>query len=376
MNPPNPPLAPIHPSVANRLDPAFVKVYNSHFAHIPPSVDHHEARFRFSEQHSTTAAPASGVGGIGETPAPGWSKYLGQTDGQVDVRVYVPPGEESGSRKVWPVHFNFHGGGLKPLPCVRLMLIRWFPGWVAGDLETDARICHHICANVPCCVIDINYRLVPEFPFPIGIMDALSAVSFIVKNPETFMVDTTRMTLGGTDTGGTIALVLNHMLRDAGKGDWVKGVVVGTPAITDIKKFATAEESPYQSMREFEYAPFCNWANLKWLEALKSQSVANLPRDRNRDSQLDMAWCNDLVSAPNHAGLAPLTWIGVAECDPLRDEAELYAEKLRESGNKVITKRYKGVPHTFMHMDKVLPQGQEYVQDMISHIRECLCPPS
>ena len=37
---------------------------------------------------------------------PGWKKY----EGEIGVRVYVPPGED-GERKVWPVHFNFHGGG-------------------------------------------------------------------------------------------------------------------------------------------------------------------------------------------------------------------------------------------------------------------------
>jgi acetyl esterase/lipase len=47
----------------------------------------------------------------------------------------------------------------------------------------------------------------------------------------------------------------------------------------------------------------------------------------------------------------PCTVIYTAECDPLRDEGEAYARRLVEAGNEVILKRFKGVPHPFMHMD-------------------------
>jgi acetyl esterase/lipase len=83
----------------------------------------------------------------------------------------------------------------------------------------------------------------------------------------------------------------------------------------------------------------------------------------------------DALAAPNFKNLAPLTWIGTAEVDPLRDEGEAYAEKLRENGNNVIVRRFPGVPHPFMHMDKALQQGRDYVNDVIAHISRCLYPP-
>ncbi len=99
---------PLHPSVVEQLDPAFVKLYNTYIANGPPmSTELNVVRQNFSALYSYASAPATGVGGIGETQVPGWDKY----PGDVNVRVYVPPGEEPGQRKVWPVHFNFHGGG-------------------------------------------------------------------------------------------------------------------------------------------------------------------------------------------------------------------------------------------------------------------------
>lgn len=99
---------PLHPSIIDKLDPAFVKLYHDYIANSPPpSTDINVVRSNFSSLYSYATAPATGVGGIGETTVPGWEKY----PGDINVRVYVPPGEEPGTRKVWPVHFNFHGGG-------------------------------------------------------------------------------------------------------------------------------------------------------------------------------------------------------------------------------------------------------------------------
>jgi acetyl esterase/lipase len=205
-------------------------------------------------------------------------------------------------------------------------------------------------------------------------MDALSAVKFVVASTKIFSIDPSRMTLGGQSTGGTIALILNHLLRDAGMGEMLKGVVVGTPSITDLKKVATAQQSPYPSMRDAEFAPLLNWPKLKWFETLKWMSVAAGPGAGKKDAQKDLSWFTDLLSAPNFKDLAPLTWIGTAEIDPLRDEGEAYAKKLEENGNNVVVRRFPGVPHPFMHMDRALVQGRDYVNDVIFHVRQCLTP--
>lgn len=100
---------PIHPSIVDKLDPSFVKLYNEYIAdRPPPSNDINILRAQYSSLYSYATAPATGVGGIGETTVPGWDKY----PGEINVRVYVPPGEELGQRSVWPVYFNFHGGGM------------------------------------------------------------------------------------------------------------------------------------------------------------------------------------------------------------------------------------------------------------------------
>lgn len=234
-------------------------------------------------------------------------------------------------------------------------------------------------------------------------MDSLAAIAHILVNHKTFSIDPHNITFGGESSGATISLVLSHLFRDAGESyaKRLKGVVVGTPSISDIRNYNTPAESPWQSMRESEFAPLLDWQKLKWFDTFKWMSLApqqpyqqghhpqlgsvkgsgapspssRIRRPSYREMSRDVSWYSNLLDAPNFKNLAPHTWIGTAEIDPLRDEAEAYAEKLREHGNNVVNKRYPGVPHPFMHMDGILPQGREYVSDVILNIRQCLHPP-
>lgn len=208
-------------------------------------------------------------------------------------------------------------------------------------------------------------------------MDALAAVVHILANHSCFSIDPSNITFGGSSTGGTIALVLNHVFRDYNLDDKLKGVIVGTPTISDIKKYSTPEMSPWPSMQESEIYPLLNWSKLKWFDTFLwiSLGAKHHPFTTPREQHRDVMWYSNLLSAPNFRKLAPITYIATAEFDPLRDEAEAYARTLEEEGNKVVLRRFEGVPHTFEKMDGMLWQGREYIHDVIKHVRQCLYPP-
>lgn len=190
----------------------------------------------------------------------------------------------------------------------------------------------------------------PEHVFPTGILDSFAALRF-VSSPEgskKFNIDPSRVSIGGVSAGGCIALILAHLARDANIP--LKLIAVGTPTIDDLSKYSSAQESPYKSMQELEFAPTLNWARLKWFDVLKWSSLSNEPEERARQVK-DVSWFADLMSAPSFRDLGK-TVIYTAGCDPLRDEGEAYAKKLVEHGNEVTLKRFEGVPHPFMHMDE------------------------
>jgi acetyl esterase/lipase len=79
----------------------------------------------------------------------------------------------------------------------------------------------------------------------------------------------------------------------------------------------------------------------------------------------------NLFKADDFTNLAK-TLIYTAGADPLRDEGEAYGMKLVEHGNEVTMKRFPGVPHPFMHMDKDLWQAKEFILQTASAIRDAL----
>ena len=142
-------------------------------------------------------------------------------------------------------------------------------------------------------------------------------------------------------------MILAHLARDADIP--LRLTAVGTPIVDDLSRYETAQQNPYKSMQEMEFAPTLNWARLKWFDVLKWSSLSKEPEVRKKQME-DVKWFADLMTAPNFKHLGK-TVIYTAGCDPLRDEGEAYGRKLVEAGNEVTFKRFEGVPHPFMHMD-------------------------
>ncbi|KAK4223355.1 putative Esterase/lipase [Podospora fimiseda] len=264
-----------------------------------------------------------------------------QDGASIDVRAYHPDPAKFGPGP-YPVHLNFHGGG-----------------FVLGDLHSEASLCLSM-REAGVVVVDVNYRHCPETIWGKCIQDAWAALNWVRDSHTTININPTSVSIGGISAGAHISIVLQHMARDA--GITLKLCMASVPPSTDALSYQYYTQSPFPSFHEFHRGPVLPWKRMKYF------GKHCFPQDKLAEiKKLWPDWWLAPIRASNWKGLCD-TYIRTAECDPLRDEGEAYANKLIAGGTKVTVKRYIGCPHTFMYL-AVLKQKHEYDRDAIEALR-------
>jgi acetyl esterase len=247
----------------------------------------------------------------------------------IPVRVYWPI---SGSSL--PALVYFHGGG-----------------WVFGNIDGADRSCRALANASGCIVISVDYRLAPEHKFPAAVEDADAAVRYFAEHAGEFGIDPNRIAVGGDSAGGNLATVACLIARD--RGSPKIGFQLLVYPVTDH-----ADERP--SMHDFAQGYFLTRAMMDyfWRHYLPKPEDGRHPHASP-------------INAASLAGLPPAMVI-TAECDPIRDQGEAYAERLRESGVPVSAKRYEGAIHVFFNLAGVLDSGRQALADAGAALRSAL----
>ena len=277
-----------------------------------------------AEARAADVADILAGGGDPEPVAELTDRELPGPDGNLAIRIYRP------GAGVRPVLVYFFGGG-----------------WTLGQIDTCDGICRRLANLVGCVVIAAGYRLAPEHKFPAAVQDCLSAVRWVAEQAEQLSVDPERIAVGGDSAGGNLAAVVALLARQD-----------GPPLCAQLLVYPnTLYGSDTPSMRENDDPAMFNRRSVQWYW----QHYLSAPDD-GRDPRASP------LLAQDHCGLPP-TLVITAEYDPLRDEAELYAEQLRSAGVKVESSRYDGMMHGFFTMSGVLDGGRRAVAEAAGFLR-------
>lgn len=129
-------------------------------------------------------------------------------------------------------------------------------------------------------MVDVEYRVVPDFPFPTYMNYLLLVLKYVYENSESLKIDKGSISIRGVSVGGTLAFIVSHLARDHNIPLVLR--VAGIPQVVDVKGYKTAQDSPYDSVREFEFAPTLNWARIRYFDKLKWDSLPERETEKKK----------------------------------------------------------------------------------------------
>ena len=224
----------------------------------------------------------------------------------VGVRVYRP----ASASTLAPAIVYSHGGG-----------------FMKGDLDSSDNFAWGLAEEVGAVVVSVDYRLAPEHPFPAAFDDVYAVVDYVAKNPGEFGVDVDRLAVCGDSAGGNLSAAVCLAARDR-QGPKITAQSLIYPGTGLEQSGGSYEEN----------------ANAPGLTKAATQKYRELYMTRSEDRQNPYA---RPVIAASHEDLPP-AYIHTAQHDPLRDDGEVYADKLRAAGVQVTYRCAQLMIHGFL----------------------------
>jgi acetyl esterase len=248
----------------------------------------------------------------------------------VRADVIVPSGQPP-----FPALIYLHGGG-----------------WSIGSAATHHKLARQLCAGAGVVVVNVDYRLAPEHPFPVPLDDCVTAARWTRANIGRFGGDGERLAIGGDSAGGNLSAAVINDLRSerAFRAALLIYGAFDLPASwRDYDRWAP-EEDPVLPKR-----------------AMKMMLDAYLGGGASGDDPRVSPLRADLRHFPP-ACLLCGTW------DPLLGESIALHDKLRAAGRESVLHRYDEMPHAFLQLP--VREGDEAIATACRFLADTLCSPA
>jgi acetyl esterase len=246
--------------------------------------------------------------------------------GFVPVRVFVPDG------KPRAVIVYYHGGG-----------------WVIGSVEDYDASTRLLAQRTGSVVVSVDYRLAPEYRFPVAVDDSWAALLWANDRIEELAGERVPLIIAGDSAGGNLSAIMAQRAKAAassGADSPAIALQVLVYPVTDCDLDTTSYLDPANQLLLSRESMVWFW------DHYAPDPGARLHPDASPLRQADLA------------NLPPAVVL-TAEHDPLRDEGELYATRLMQAGVPVRHQRFAGQMHGFFTMNHVLP-GADAAMDYVA----------
>ncbi|CAF1417346.1 unnamed protein product [Rotaria sordida] len=246
-------------------------------------------------------------------------KHVMTNSADIPINVHTPANANKDKLVVY-----FHGGA-----------------WIYGSRRTHQTIVNLLADATKSIWISVEYRLGPEYKYPIWYNDACDVTQYIMENKESFGVDrTAKVGVVGDSAGAMISTSVCQTVKDIDFQILVYGWYDFTCATPSFKEFT--------NQQYFVTPELVDWC---------IKNAFNDGFDIN-DSRISVFRNTSLEKLPP-------TLLIVAELDPVRDDSYTYKELLDKAGVKNKLVLIKGVLHRFFPLPGVYPKACAQAIDAI-----------
>jgi len=250
--------------------------------------------------------------------------------GSVRIRVYDPA--PHGPK---PALIYLHGGG-----------------WTLFSLDTHDRVMREYAAGAGVVVVGVDYSLSPEARYPVALTQVVGVIRWLRANGAAVGIDSDRIAVGGDSAGGNLTTAAALLLRDAGEGGAIRGMLLIYPALD----------------------PDCSEESLRCYGGagamLTGEEVAWFWDNYGGGADLRA----DPLASPLRARLEglPPACLTLAQCDVLAEQGLRMAQRLRAAAVPVEATVYPGATHSFIEAVAIAPLAERAIADGARWLRATL----
>lgn len=229
--------------------------------------------------------------------------------------------------------------------------------WIVGDFENHQRLLRDLVVGSGQIGVFVEYTPLPDAKFPTQLDECYAALTWVAEHAQELGADGTRIAVAGNSVGGNMTAALALMSKDRG-GPKISYQVLLIPA--------TDASVDTRSYHEYGTGRFLSRAFMKYGWDLYA------PDTKTRDNP----YVSPLRASTNGLKGPPPALVITAENDPLRDEGEAYARKLKDAGVTVDAVRYNGTIHDFVALNALrrVPSTKAAIAQVIDGLRQHLEP--
>jgi acetyl esterase len=238
---------------------------------------------------------------------------------------------------------------IKPLGAAdgALPVLIWIHGggFVIGTAANSEGTARRLANGAGCIVVNVDYPLAPEAKFPAGPNACLAVAKWVVAHAAELGGDASRVAVGGDSAGGNLSAIVANNVPGIAYQLLVYPVVDITMSFPSIKENAEGY--------------FLTKDSIDWF----------MSHYYDEGTDVTQPLLSPLFAGDAVLSKAPPAHVITAEFDPLRDEGEAYAEKLRSVGVATTNTRYDGQIHGFYTMVGMMPAAEAAQAESITLLK-------